>query len=184
VKNHGSRIRRKYEEEPLVKCFQDQNELDILINHTEQISKKTWQRKIGGKEFTSQEIKDRYLHFIIRGLLKVYMLRIQDKSVSFLHGICYKNKFFVETIGYDPDYKKYSIGSYLTGKVIELYHNGRYSIMDWGVGNSDAKKLFCDIFTTVKDRYLVAPKLKLMALNTIRVIFLSIHIFTKKRWQI
>jgi len=181
VKKRGNKIYFRWREIPnIIKNCGNDLELNSFINYTEQISKNTWQRKFSGINFAADDVKKRYKHFLERGLLNLYVLFLKEKPLSFLHGIKYYKKFYAEVMGYDYNYKEEGLGTYFTGKVIEELINSGISFFDWGVGNSEAKRRFCDSFLTVKDCFLVAPKLKFMALNTLRVIFLSIHISSKK----
>jgi len=180
--NYSNRIKRRLGEEPKILNYRKSEDLKILLKHTEEVSIKTWQRKFSNLEFLSNYIRDRYFHFLERGLMNAYLLYAEGIPVAFFHGIEYKGKFYGEVMGYDPNYHEEGVGTFLLGKVLEdqLSNSEKVYLIDFGAGNSEAKRHLCNLFYSIKDNYLVAPKLKFMALNTLRVIFLSIHISTKK----
>ena len=181
--NYGNRIRRKLGEDPQVLCYRKVNDLNMLLNHTEEISLKTWQRKFGSPGFLYEHVESRYFHFMERQLMQGFMLYAKAIPAAFFHGIVYGGRFYGEVMGYDSNYAEEGVGTYLIGRILEekLSNPDGVHLIDLGVGNSEAKKHLCDVSLAVKDRYLVAPRLKFFVLNTVRVIFLSTHIFVKKK---
>lgn len=109
------------------------------------------------------------------------MLYLAGEQAAFSHGVDNAGNFYAEVMGYDPAYKELGVGTYLTGEVLaRLLGDGRDGFIDFGVGNSEAKRRFCDTFFRAADRFLVAPTPRLMALNTLRVASLSVHLALKK----
>lgn len=180
VKERGNRIYRKYNGDVKIMKYEEEKDFLNIIQYTEAIANKTWQRKLGGPIFTSREIKNRYKFFIEKKLLQAYLLFINRNPSAFLLGIQYGNKFFVEVTGYDQNFKNEGIGTYLIGKTTEIYmRNNKIEYIIWGEGNSEAKRRYCDNFLRISDRYLIAPILRLIILNLFRVIFISLHLFLK-----
>jgi len=183
LKKSTHRIKNRLGEYPQVVCYREPEALANLLRDTEEVAQKTWQRRLRAQSFTSQEVKDRYTHFLERGLLKGHLLYINDGlPMAFFHGIEYVGKFYAEVMGYDPDHKQEGVGTYLMGKLFEILlenHDQTYTI-DFGVGNSQAKSRYCDSYFSAADRYMVAPTSRAMTLNTLRVIFLLFHLSLKR----
>ena len=58
-------------------------------------------------------------HFLKKGFLKLYYLKINKKPVALRYLFCYKNKFLDYLSGFDLGYKKYSIGLLLLKQAIK-----------------------------------------------------------------
>ncbi len=181
VKNRGNRILRSFGNKVEIQEYLSIQDLDELLHRTEDISCKTWQRRLGGLDFHSLEMRERYRYMMEKGLFRGRVLTLEEKPASFFHGIEYGGNFFAEVMGYDPVFSNLGVGTYLTGKGIEAFlleDTGGW--MDFGVGNSEAKIHFCDRFFWAADRFLVAPGPRLAALNALRVAFLTAHMALKK----
>lgn len=181
VRNARDRISNHCNEGAQIRCYLKAEELDVLLKHTEWVALRTWQRRLGGPDFTSDEVRDRFGHFASRGLLRARILYIGNKPGAFLHGLEYVGNFYAEVMGYDPAHSGLGVGTYLTGRLLEnIFEEGIDGFVDFGVGNSEAKRRFCDNYFKTKDLFLVAPQAHLMALNSMRVASLGLHFVLKK----
>jgi CelD/BcsL family acetyltransferase involved in cellulose biosynthesis len=83
-------------------------------------------------------------------------------------------------MGYDPVYREYSVGSYLTVHMIKNVCDSKdIRIVDFGVGNSEAKIIFCDVCIDVEDTHIFGPTINLKAFNLIRTSLTGAHIAAK-----
>lgn len=181
VNNRRNRIQNRFGQGVLLRSYEQPGQLEDLLDQTETVARTTWQRRLGGQGFTSNEVRERYSHFLARGLLRAWVLQLDGRPAAFFQGLGYKGDFFAEVMGYDPTYSELGVGTYLTGLVLgSLLRENPDGLVDFGVGNSEAKSRFCDGFFWAADLFLVAPTPRLMALNTMRVAFLKAHLGLKK----
>lgn len=179
-----NKIRRRFGERVQIVSYVTSGDLSRILTDTEDVAQKTWQRKLGWQTlpFTSQEVRNRYEYLLERGLLRANLVYLDGKPAAFFNGIEYLGQFYWEVTGYDPQYSDLGIGTFLTGHFIEEHLKAGDSLgfIDCGVGNSEAKTHFCDRFFLAAERYLVAPRVRLMKLNTLRAAILKSHLILKQ----
>lgn len=179
VRNLRNRIFKGNEKDAKICLFSEEYDIDTILKHTEQVAKNTWQRRLGGTLYNSNGVKKNYSYWADRELLRAYIFYINEQPTAFSHGLEYAGKFYWQVMGYDSKYKTFGLGTYLTACLIEdCIKKGLHSI-DCGVGNSEAKRLFCDSFFRSADCFIIASTPKLIILNIMRVIILKIHLGLK-----
>ncbi|MGZ3853458.1 MAG: GNAT family N-acetyltransferase [Flavisolibacter sp.] len=176
----ANKLIKKYGTDISIIHYNSLDEVDTILNDTERIAERSWQRKAGGEWFLTNENRRKYEFYAKNNWLDVYILYIHGKPVCFSHGIKYNGVYFFRHMGYDPVYREYSVGSYLTVHMIKNVCNSKdIRIVDFGVGNSEAKRIFCDVCIDVENTHVFGPALNLKAFNLIRTPLTGAHIATK-----
>ncbi|MGO9138298.1 MAG: GNAT family N-acetyltransferase [Syntrophales bacterium] len=176
----ANKLAKKFGTEISIMHYTSLDEMDTILNDTERIAKRSWQRKAGAGSFLTNENRRKYAFYARNNWLDVYILYIHGKPACFSHGIKYNDVYFFEHIGYDPAYREYSVGSYLTVHMIKNVCDSKaFRIVDFGAGNSEAKKIFCDVCVDVEDTYVFGPAINLKAFNLIRTSLIGAHIAAK-----
>ncbi len=176
----SNKLLKKYDNRMQITCYNSVGKLDMILQDTEHIVTRTWQRRLGATSFLTEDNRKRYEFYIDNGWLYAYILYIDHNPVCFLHGVKYHSIFYAQQIGYDPEYKEDRIGNYLMIHVIQdLCERGGIHTVDFGVGNSEAKRIFCDVCVDAEDIYVFGPAMYLKAFNLMRASLTAIHLASK-----
>jgi hypothetical protein len=175
------RMKKLAGEDIVIRCYKNIDDLDTILNHTEQIAQHTWQRGLGGGSFADEEARQRFRFLLQKGWLRSYILYLAGRPVSFNHGLLYQRQYFFETVGYDQAYRREGVGKYLWMKVIEDFSgSGLIDDFVFGEGNSEDKGRSCDRSFQIADRHLFAPTFHIKAFNIFRIAMLASHLLGKK----
>jgi hypothetical protein len=132
-------------------------QVNFFVDVAVQISKKTYQWNLLGSGLRSPEVLKRNLRFLAeRNWLRCYLLWCGKEACAFMichqrNGVCHS-----PTIGYDPQWEKYSVGTIQQLLVIEdLFIYDRPAIFDFGVGAGAQKEFFGNAHYMDSDIYLL-----------------------------
>lgn len=122
--------------------FTRPDEVDAFLDQAVEISRKTYQWKLLGLGLRSKEDLRKYLSFLARhGWLRSYLLFRGETPCAFVIGVQYRSNFFLDDMGYDPQWQRFSVGKILQLKVIEdLFQHNRpevYDLGDYGLHKSE-----------------------------------------------
>lgn len=135
-----------------LRIFTKLEDVEVFCEHAEIIAQKSHLRPINaGFKSTPTEIKKKKILANI-DLFRSYILYIDGKPAAFICGIIYKRSFFTEHIGFDIQYERLSIGSYLLLKAIEdIAANRSADIIDYSYGSDSYKKRFSSLSLCSED---------------------------------
>lgn len=140
-----NRLNRLFGDKLEITCCRNRDEMDLMLEDSEEVSRKTWQRRLGGVSILDDKYRSRYEFYVNKGWCRGYILYIEKTPVAFLHGIIYKGTFYAENMGYDPTYGNLGFGTYLLLHVIKkLCRDGNITALDFNAGNSEAKRPYCN----------------------------------------
>ncbi len=132
-------------------------QVDSFVDTAVEISKKTYQWRLAGSGLRETEVLKQSFRFLAeRGWLRCYLLWCGEEACAFMicnqrNGICRS-----PTIGYDPRWEKYSVGTTLQFLVIEdLFVYDRPDIFDFGTGAGGQKEFFGNTFFFDTDIYIL-----------------------------
>jgi hypothetical protein len=118
--------------------------VDSFVDSAVEVSKKTYQWHLLGSGLRSPEVLKRNLRFLAeRGWLRCYLLWCGKEVCAFM--ICHQRRGVCHSpsIGYDPHWQSYSVGTILQLLVIEdLFDYERPTVFDFGVGAGAQKEFF------------------------------------------
>ena len=177
---YANKLARRYGATASIICYSSPEQLDTILEDTDKIFAHTWQRNMGAASFLTENTIRQYKFYLRKGWLQVYILYLDGTPACFLHGVKYKGVFYVTHMGYNPAYKDYRIGNYLFVNVVHvLCDSGDTRMLDFGVGNSEAKSTFCDTYQFVEDVYLFGPAIHLKTINLLRALLTATHLTGK-----
>ncbi len=166
------RITRKFEREQdvQIKRFEYQRDVEQLCIDGEEISRKTYQWKLGVGFAGNFENRNRLKLLAEDNRLLAYVLYVQDAPCAFWIGSIYKDTLFLAFTGYDPIYRQYEPGTILFVKMIEdiCLNNTYIKDIDFGFGDAFYKQRFGTTCWKEGSLYLFAPSIKGMRINAIR----------------
>lgn len=136
-------------------------QVDSFVDSAVEISKTTYQWRLLGSGLRSPAILKRNLRFLAeRGWLRCYLLRCGKEVCAFMichqrNGLCHS-----PTIGYNPRWEGYSVGTILQLLVIEdLFAYDRPAVFDFGTGSGAQKEFFGNTSFLDTDVYLLRRSL-------------------------
>jgi len=165
LKDFGGNVR--------IHCFRDVAELEGLIQDTERVAKKSYQRGLGVGFMDSPETRQHLRFMAEKGWLRGYVLYIADRPCAFWMGDVSRTTFGSDYTGYDPQLEKYSPGMYLITKVIEGLcdgNRGGVTEVDFGLGYAQWKEVLSNRAWQEELVYIFAPSLKGISLNLLRTL--------------
>lgn len=109
-------------------------EVDSFVDQATEISRKTYQWQLLGLGLRSPEEIKRYLAFMARqGWLRAYLLMRGNKACAFVIALQYGRRCYLNDMGYDPDWRDFSVGKILQLQIVEdLFHHDRPDVYDLG----------------------------------------------------
>jgi CelD/BcsL family acetyltransferase involved in cellulose biosynthesis len=156
-------------------CTSD-SDLDRIFADAESIAQKTYQRQMG-VGFVDNEETRRIQGFLARqGRLRVYFTHVKGEPSAFWLGELYRDTFTVFSIGYDPAYRKYELGTVLFLRVVDdLCKLGTVRFIDFGFGDASYKSRFGDHATREATLLVFAKSPRGVWLGVVRSLILGSH---------
>lgn len=161
-KYYRNRLNRAFSNKVEVHCYCSPDEMERMLRDSEEIGRKTWQRRLGDASFLADMERSRYRFYFGKGWCRGYVLYLDQVPAALVHGIAYRDAFYVLKLGYDPSYRNLSVGTFLLLHVIkELCGNANIRTLDFNAGNDEAKRQYCDSSFKVSAIQLFGPGLRL-----------------------
>jgi Acetyltransferase (GNAT) domain len=181
LKRMMKQLENTYKENITIRIFTEAEDVEVFCEHAEIISQKSHLRPINaGFRSTPAEIKKKKILANI-GFFRSYILYLKEKPAAFISGIIYKRSFLTEHIGFDIQYERLSIGSYLLLKAIEdIASNKCADIIDYSYGSDSYKKRFSSLFNEDIRIRLFIPKISNLFFMMNIAFFTAITNLTRK----
>jgi hypothetical protein len=174
LKNDTNKLLKKYGGTLQIRCYDQKDRLETILNDIERIAKNTYQRRLGFGFFDSDLTRHRYEVALRKGWLRVYILSFSGNPVAYWSGFRCGRKFYGETTGYDPAYREYHPGIFLLMKMIEqLCDEYNVNWIDFGQGDAEYKRIYCDERYEEMSFYLFSPAMDILLLSSARMVLLS-----------
>ena len=144
--NLRRRISKFYEEAPAeVKWvkYTKPEEVNVFLELAVAVSRKSYQWNLFQRGLYAAELLRRRLQFAAaNGWFRSYILFCGMAPVSFVVGFQHHGQFDHYEVGYDPEWKKYAVGTVLQLLMIEdLFNNNTPEVLDFGL-DADYKEEF------------------------------------------
>lgn len=185
---HASNLRRlinklekAYPNKVQVVAYREQAELDTAIKAASEISATTYQYAYGLGVVDDSRTRTVLSQAAKLGRLQIDVLYINDEPAAFQLAMKYRNTYFGEKIGFNPKWEKYRIGTVLFLKVTEaLCADPSVKYYDFGFGDTQYKKSYCDTQWTEAHVYIFAPRLFPVFVNLALSTTSTISVLTNK----
>lgn len=183
-----ARANRRYEARRLAKefgtvqveCYEGEADLEHVLSDAESIACRTYQRGLGVGFVANAENLERFRIEAQRGQFRGYILHFDGKAVAFFLGTLHKNVLYDNFTAYDPDFSKYSPGTYLFFQIFERLCRDRVEAVDFGFGDAWYKAQFGTEKAEEVTVCLFAPCLKGLAISAIRLPVSTLDVLGKK----
>jgi CelD/BcsL family acetyltransferase involved in cellulose biosynthesis len=152
-----------------IQCFRQESQIEDLIRDTEEVASKTYQRGLGVGFHDNLETRQWLRTAAQKGALRGCILYLEDHPCAFMIGIQYRQALHGTSMGYDPQYTDYSLGSLLLMRWIQeaFESNGSQSVseIDLGPGDGRHKRAIYNHVWHESLVYIFAPTLKGLKFN-------------------
>jgi CelD/BcsL family acetyltransferase involved in cellulose biosynthesis len=151
-------------------CYSQPGDLETAVAQAEEIARKSYQRTLA-VGFRDSDSMRRRLHFCAaKGWLRVHIAYLGGRPAAFTIGTVCNKTYTSDFLGYDPQYRDYSVGTVLQSVLIERCCNEGVEVIDFSAGDADYKRRFGNDRTTVARLYVFAPGLKGVYLNSVKTV--------------
>jgi hypothetical protein len=165
LKRYSKRLLDAFGDQLTVRSFRNPDEVETILSDTEVIATKTYQRGLG-VGFDTHGIRQRMMLAANRGWLRAHILYLGTKPVAYWNGALYHRTFFTWTTGYDPDLSNLRPGTFLLQKMLqELCGENAADEVDFGFGDAQYKRDWCDHEHFQVSQFLFAPTVQGISLN-------------------
>jgi CelD/BcsL family acetyltransferase involved in cellulose biosynthesis len=108
------------------------------------VARLTYQHQLGSAFNDDEEYRDRCRMLAGQGALRGYIFYVKDRPVAYWFVTAYQDTLHLNYTGYDPEYRKYEVGTVLLMKLIEDHCGGAMKKVDFGLGAALYKERFGD----------------------------------------
>jgi hypothetical protein len=169
LRRHSSLIPARFPDRWSIHCYSRPDDVQRLIEDAEHIAANTYHRGLGTGFRPDAETHAVLTLAADRHWLRAYVLYIDGAPRAFWNGIIYQRTFHTWTTGYHPDYAGYHPGTFLLAHIFnDLCGNDDVQQIDFGHGDAQYKRSYCDIERREACIYIFAPTVSGFALNAAR----------------
>jgi hypothetical protein len=175
------KLEKAYPNKVQVVTYRHQAELDTAIKAASEISATTYQNAYGLGIVDDNQTRTVLSQAARLGWLQIDILYINSEPAAFQLAMKYGNTYFGDKIGFNPKWEKFRIGTVLFLKVTEaLCADTSIKYYDFGFGDTQYKRSYCDTEWTEGHVYMFAPRVFPVFVNLVLLITSAISILTKK----
>lgn len=167
-RQEANRLLRDHLNDVKIRCLREADEVELMIQDIEEVAKSTYHRGLGVGFQDSVEMRRRLHLEAQQGRLRAYILYVAGKPCAFWLVTLYGGVLHGLFTGYDPDFAKYSPGTFMLLRVIEDSVRSNVKEMDFGFGDAWYKQFFCNCKWYEASIYIFAPNLRGLGLNLLR----------------
>jgi len=130
-----------------LECYARPGDLDVGIRDAFAVAATTWQSYLGCCGLSdSPEAHEDFEFLAGKGWLRIYVLYVENIPRAFLTGLLHNQIFYCQHAGYDPNLARFSVGSLLTGSVVENLAAVGVQQVDLGEGGQEHnRRLGCKL---------------------------------------
>jgi Acetyltransferase (GNAT) domain len=169
LKRYSKRLRDTFGDQLMIRSFRELRDLEWVLADTEVIAAKSYHRGLGVGFIYNEETRSTMKLAAKQGWLRAHILYIAGKPCAFWNGVLYGRTFFTSTTAYDPDFRDCRPGTFLLQKMLqELCLEQAADEVDFGFGDAQYKRDWCEQEQLQMSFLLFAPTLKGAYLNCVR----------------
>jgi hypothetical protein len=166
------KLRRKYKQalnrfggKMQVRAFRTTAELEQVIREMDVISRQSVKRQLGFGFFDTPQTREQLSVEAVQGWLRIYVLYIEGKPVSFWKGTLYKRCLQADYAGFDSAWSAFSPGVVLFLNILENLRDEEVETIDFGCRNVQLCHCFGKVQRMRAHVQIYAPKLSALRLN-------------------
>lgn len=199
-RRHAKILDREFPGGVRTQCHRDETTSNELLRQLELIAGKTYQKKLRLGFENKGELRTAVEHLCRQGTLHASIMLLNEEPRAFVIGELFRGTAYCWCMGYDPEFRKYSLGSLLLMRWIEeaykCQHVEEISAIDFGTGDARYKTRVCNASWLEASPFIFAPTMKGLTLNVLHSTAEGSHLLaslllrksnllekTKRRWR-
>jgi len=164
------RLEKHYPGQVIIRMFTKEEDIDTLCRDAEAVSQKTYLHAMGEGFVDTKETRALLRVLASQGKLRAYIIYIEETPGAYLNGYSHQNIHYDTATGFDPQYKKFELGTILMFREIEeLCEDQNIAFIDNGPGDQWYKRRYCDLAWDEASFFIFAPTITGMKLNGFRM---------------
>lgn len=172
-----SKLRRKYSKflktfggRICIRCFRTADELPSAFHDMEAIADNSLKRQLGFGFFSTPQNREQLLAEAALGWLRVYILYVDGKPISFWKGTLYQSCVQSDHVGFDSAWSTFSPGIFLFLSVIEDLRDLGVHTIDFGTGSGQFYESFARRRRSETRVQIFAPRFKALCFNLLQTV--------------
>jgi hypothetical protein len=164
-----------------IKCISKIDNIESTCKDIEAIAKNTYHRGLGVGFTNNEEYRERLQLLSDKGWLLLYILYIKGVPMAYWLTTIYKGIIHLNATGYNSQYQKYEIGTYVLTKLFEdICNKKKANVVDFGFGDALYKQRFGDNSWEESDYILFPKTIKGAGVNFLRMVIYKISDIVKR----
>lgn len=170
VKRYAKKLEAEFADTLELRRVASLDDVETFFADAEHVSGKTYQGGLGVGVRADDELQRALVRLgIEKGWFRAYMLKLAGEPAAYWHGYGYRGTFRTMVPGFDPQYSKLNIGTYVLMKLIsELCDDPEIDSVDWGLGDAEYKRRFGDDQWEEQDVAVFSPTLRALRIHAVR----------------
>ena len=157
------------------RTIREAGSIESVCRDLEEVARKTYQRGLGHGFVYSEENVKRFEMTAGSGHFRGYVLYARQQAKAYWIGEISGKTYYPTYTGYDPELKRYEVGTLVLLHALEQLTNEGVSEMDFGFGDAFYKSYFGDESWRERTISLYAPNLKGVALSISQGASMRLH---------
>lgn len=167
LKRYSRQVEKKFQTQ-LIGCTSEDS-LSKILSEAASVSSRTYQHALGWGLTDDVATRQKLIAASRNGWLRLHLLRLGEKSCAFQLGFQYRGTYFLQTMGFDPEMKKWRLGTALFLKILEqLCRDSSVDCIDFGYGDAAYKRRFGTKYWYESTVYMFAPRVRPVLVNSIQ----------------
>jgi Acetyltransferase (GNAT) domain len=162
------RVQSSFAGEVQLRSFRTIVDLEQAIPDMEQIARKSIKRQLGLGFFDTPQAREQLLLEATNGWLRIYILYIEGKPVSFWKGILYERCLQADQTGFDAAWSTFSPGIFLFLQLLEDLKVEDIRTVDFGYWHRQLHRCFGSVRRPEASVQICAPRLRALQFHLLR----------------
>lgn len=150
-------------------CYRHPAEVSLLLQDGLRVARKTYQWSLGAGLQDNLESRERLRLSAEKGWLRGYLLYVKEEPVAFWITTEYQGAVYLNSTGYDPDFRKYEVGTALFLYLVGEACRRNLKRLDFGLGSAHYKERFGDEKFEETSVNVFASSFRGISLNAVRL---------------
>jgi hypothetical protein len=169
LKRQNTMLEKEFGSSLTVEVLQEPGDSDKIFDALERVAATTYQRGLGAGFADSPERRELVRVALEKRWFRAWVLSIADQPVAFWQGNAAGETFFVSSTGYDPEFTRHGVGTYLQMRMFaDLCADPNIRIVDFGWGDAPYKSRFGNESWREREVVIFAPSLRGLRVSLIR----------------
>ena len=152
-----------------VRLYTQTEDVDRAVAEAGGINEKTYQGALGVGVGANDRTRSLLQVAAREGWFRGYLLYLEGAPAAYQFALKYGRVYFGESVGFDPKWRDYRVGTYLFLRVLEeLCRSGAIDFYDFGFGDAEYKRNYSSEHWQEASLCVFSPRLYPLAVNICR----------------